>query len=1216
MARENEIPLGDVLKLRSGLVQEITPKLNVFPPLVAGTATVAAMPISFPTTEIEISGLSADFLTEVRPGQMVRISSPSGATRTWGVVRLAPDASTFYIDQKKAGDPGLSEFIEDAVQIGDTLTVYYHEPPWILLSRIANLNVTQGTADYYKMWDVAYVDQNSNPPPVANTGPWQAGFSDETFTFPRYGYNTSFSFENYPVSYSWDIGPGALLHGYTLGNGVIKVQFPPGVWEVRLTVTAKTGKTHTAVCRVFVEDRNNPTSFGDQYQWEISGGEYPPIGRFMEFTVWGDGLDANHFLPNSAILYTERTRIGGSTLSEGTLVDTFVGYVTEATWSHTGQVPSVKLKAMGPGQLWPNMNMPSQVLTEVIPAATWTQCTAILSNPIGALAYLLRWHAPVFLDMHDLDVGQYDPAVGVDLYNSPLRDLRRLSYGFPSGVLASQLNSILADRGSVGSYSDGSIVMRLHPWLEDNDFRNALPVGYDLSPDDLAEAFTYQQAIQPAIAHTVGAAKRYIGGGASGWSDFAAIKSGGQGRAEDKMADSTIRYDEGAEKIQALVGHRFTFRNSPTPEFEQPLMGNLDVFDPPAQIWTGLNIPPEYDPRGVGFDGTRAVCTKVSYQYTKRPAGMVKKVTATFQPETFGQPGEPYDRGAGEGSSGVDSGWIVSAPVAFAPTDTSEELNLAVAWNDAGQIARTFGFAMSNIEFTDMSGRFSGLVNWAQWDWWSQYFTHGRDSTRPIGLFVVTTEDTTLRIYYVGDVRAKKWDVTLLHTETMGDNAVGVWAMVDVSRSESNFVGVCYRQQDGVYTLRSTDGGAAWAGPTLIGSSASDTTHDGEPMGYAIDGEIQIATGWNGSTYSIHIATSKTGAFSDSGLVSAAEPHRTIISSFDGYAYAARATKSSTTTSVNVAGGDDEAFYVNRVDPLQRAASPSGYTVASDGPQYIIEYDTAIRPAFMQLRVRTVLNSGVFTDENAIQATGLQHTLVLRCINGSSSFPPTDQVSYYAEYKFDNASPLVISGSDTDFSASNPRIITNPLGGGQYEHTWVLDALASEDFTDKKLSEYTLEISFTQTAAPNVETWQLQLDAIRFDVGQASYASGLLYRLAALSGTPTATNVTPAAGKVPARPLGLSANLVDPTELIMLGVSSAVFNRFIGAGRGTGWAQDTGVSRYRGALWTGNLYILFGLGALAISADGLQSVIDRLGNLGAIWGGVGEIKGVRAIIEG
>lgn len=817
--------------------------LDIVAPQTVASLTVTAIPSAYPFVNLTVSGSMADVLI----GQLLRVTSGT-IHKTWGVVRKAPAGSTLYITPVSLGDPGFPERIESAIAVSDTVTVYSHHAPFGLYSTIRS-------KVFYKQWDVAYSDQNSQPPPVANAGVWQradiAVAGTASFTLPKGGSNSSFALGSATISsYLWTLPTGVSLQGgYATSDAVIAVDATVGQHLVSLKVTDSNAKTHTAYVWLFVADGSTYTSFGDSFGWAIDGDSQSLEGREQTITVYKnssmDDLGWTTILPGAGVLFTVTSEFGSSSASDGVLVDTFIGYVTDSQNTHTGEYGSVTLTVQAPYLAAKQIVIPPQLLKEVTTPANWTECTSVLSNPRGALYYAMKWHCPTLLDMHDLDAGS-------------LTTPRRKSYEYNVGNVADAMKVAAQNIvGNVGSASDGTTVLRQNPNYEDNTFRNALAVVWTWAAQDLRPPLRYPRRFVMPTGELRSGGFAYDGSNIGAW---AAIKRWYQGAGKTTLPDFSVTSSEGLTRVKEVVGHAMAVANTPTPELRLDVNRNIDIAEPVYMLWHYLTVSSAYDPRGDGWTNQRGLITHVDRTWEDDAQGLRCTLTNSFQPETYGQPGEELP--IGSASTSMQNGWYVALPVPYQPNQ-AEIPALVYVLTDEGGFARTFNFHESNPTYTDISAQISGTVCDLCWDYNSTFFTSGGEFGTVLSLYVCAVNGTSLYVYRYSDARDANPTVTLLTTYTMNDSSCDTTARMQCSKTTPTFAGVAWKDQTGTLVGRTEDGGTTWETAVRAGSSVSDTGNDDAQIGFMIEGVDQLVTAPDGSlNYGVYYASAVDGAYS------------------------------------------------------------------------------------------------------------------------------------------------------------------------------------------------------------------------------------------------------------------------------------------------------------------------------------------------------------------
>ncbi|MEP6988109.1 MAG: hypothetical protein ABI970_21075, partial [Chloroflexota bacterium] len=188
--------------------------------------------------------------------------------------------------------------------------------------------------------------------------------------------------------------------------------------------------------------------------------------------------------------------------------------------------------------------------------------------------------------------------------------------------------------------------------------------------------------------------------------------------------------------------------------------------------------------------------------------------------------------------------------------------NFMITWNDAGDIVRTDNFRLPSPQWASIKGDMLGNVNDACFDKFSTYFQGS--GARALGVYCVTTDEDTLRIYYCEDALASVPVWALQETYTMDDDTVQTSARIVADDEVEGFVVAGWHTQSGVYVVRTSDGGATWSSsPIHIGDAYSDTDHDDLPLGLDIRNGVQLVSGLGSAIVSsLYRSSSTSGVFS------------------------------------------------------------------------------------------------------------------------------------------------------------------------------------------------------------------------------------------------------------------------------------------------------------------------------------------------------------------
>jgi len=690
-----------------------------------------------------------------------------------------------------------------------------------------------------------------------NTGAWQAvklatGVSTHTFTLPRSGVNTSFAFGSATItSYAWTLPSGVTYAtGFSTTDDVINVVATAGYHQVSCLLTDSNSATHTAYVWLFVSDGSSTgLSLSERYGVTIDSDSQTRKGREISFTVTGDNLQ-DAIYPSAGIMLREFPIHGGTTLTNGVSIDTFIGYIHPdgLNFSHDGNIGKATVRAVSPFLYAEKIGQPSQALEEVSSPSHWAECTSVLSNPRGILYYAMKWHCLNFLDMHDLDATQTTPRKHFTQYNT-------------NSLSAAMEVSAATIAGNIGSASDGTTMLKDNPLYMDNTDRNALAVILTWQEQDLKPSLNYLMRFGSTFAESRTGAFAYDGTTDSAW---LAGKRWHQGIGKTELSNFTVTVADGVTRIKEMSGHYLAEQNADIQEITIDLNANQDVIDPALMLWNRLNVSSTFDPNGVGFSNERMLPTQVNRTWELTNNGWMKRLSLGLQPETFGQPGEEIP--ISSANTWLSGGWSSSLPVQFEPFQDDSalgSLGIIVLNDDNGKLAICYNMFASTLAYTDLSSFVdSETVHDFAIDWNSAYFT-GNDATAKLAAYALTSSGSTLKVWRFNDI-LNSAIATELTTYTMADSSCTSEARIECSETTPTYVGVGWHDQTGVEFGYSDDGGATWQAKANVGNAVSDTANDNAPLGMAIDGNLTLISAPDSTPeYGVYKATTVGGAFSE-----------------------------------------------------------------------------------------------------------------------------------------------------------------------------------------------------------------------------------------------------------------------------------------------------------------------------------------------------------------
>lgn len=1175
-------------------------RLNIFKPSEVATATVNSTPDTNPVSQLTVTGdVSATVV-----GQRFIIRDSSDNIVTHGTLRKATSSQTLNISPVSIGDSGYVEPIKRAISATDTITVYADRPLWGDYSRIV-------ANTFRKKWDVAYSDENEDVPPIANAGASQSirietGGSG-TFTLPRSGANDSFTFGSKTISsYLWSLPTGVtLVGGYSASDSVIEVTATQGQHIISLTVTDSNGKTHTAYTYLFVNDGTNYRDLFDEYAVTIESDTQDLDGRTLTFTVRGNNL-ADTFYPASYVHLQHDSLYGGSALTTGVDVDTFVGYITDYQYSHNGSYGQATITAVSPYLYLKQVFMPPQVINDVANPSNWQEVTEDLANPQGALSYI-RWHCQNLFAMHDIDTNDI---------TTPLKFSFEFNRKSIAGGLQVASDTII---GNVGSASDGTLVLRHNPNFEDNTFRNALAVGMTFSASDIIAPMEHPKSVIPPYADIRFGAFTYNGNHnvKTGVKAFYGTKRWSQGVGETVLPDFAVTPAQGKDGVLEKIGHVAGDLQYP---LEQPITfaRNINVIDPVYMIWYQLNVTSDFDPSGEGWSNQRFLTRRITRTWDNDNRTLA--IQATIKRETFGQKADEWIIGSGQ--TVMSGGWVTDYAIDYAPTNNNFSAlpNVALAINTSGDLAITQTFTNATPTWDSLNDLITGSVNDICYDYNSAFFTSGYVLTEPLSVYIVSASGTTLYVYRLFDIKASTLEIELLTTYTMNDSSSTTNARIQCSQTTGTLAVVAWHDQTGVLFGRTTNGGSTWASAVQVGDSITDTDNDNASIGLYISGTNQVITAPNSSgDYGTYLATTAGGSFSkltNSEDNTAPQPMITG----DGVTTLYVATDNDGTGSGSGGGVDytvdfDAGFGAYSVSATDMGSSDTGTgntgncavgTKALSDSNFVgsvvVEITLTDVETVTQVDFDWWHNAEVLSNDSF----GFANTLPLKCnvtIDDNST-----SIIY-------NPTPTTV---DTGGSTSGSG---DPYTGFTYNETWQTfsHTPASPVADSKYVNVFFGSVGTSCRFGFPSSTLEYRIDNIKVytsDGGGGGGGSPLdpaLYKVTTYTATDSWTDVTPDTDYIPQLPYGLATDIADSANVEVFATDDSTPKYFQSDDTASTYT-DNGASDYRTGKRIGDSIIYGGVDALDLSLDGGTTVNSRLGNLGVVWGSVGTVKNVLVLV--
>lgn len=765
------ISAGDLTTLRAGGAHVVKPHLNVVPKVVIGTMLVNQTTFTYPRNSITVDTISLNGglanLDAVPLNSQVWIGTASGGHDVMmsALANRSASASAIYVHGFGQGDPGVAVLQPTALANNQYITILAAKPLWGYLSRIS-------AGLFYKKYNQAYTDEGSAPAPVCNIGPWRrvalTGASvNVTFT-------NAATTDVKPASFAWGAKTitayqwafrnesytttGAAFSGASTNAAATITFSTAGFYIVSCTITDSGGKTHTADTYVWIVDGSTEADIAG---WRVENDVQNREGRRMTIVMDGNVAETVVY-PGAAFLYSEeQTFNGGTAVTAGATVNSFVGFIDEERGIRHRAFGQVEFDLVSPSYVLDRIAMAPQYIQEVTSPADWTEVTSTLSNPNGVAWYILQHHCPAMLQLFDFDI------------LSDATDLRDRTWALNGKSVWAQLREIAGQQINAGCISSGGLNLRHLPWLMDATDRAALDSRMTWTAADLdgREPLAYPTRFRLQVGQVDAYAFSYDGTNAVPYWSRAPGDAQAQGSDEVVVNGLLVPSATAQTRLNELAGHLFAWHNNPTPQLTLRAHRNLDTADPARMVWHAITISSALDPRSIGYTARKLCPEQVTRSWDQTDSGSwLKRIEITMQPETAGQTGQtkpvPTD---------TDSQWDPSVSwigfeqyPAYEDEVVSLPENIIVAHYASAKVA--VGVSMDNFAtapvYRDISTGLVGSVRWLKGDPFNarRYFAATTD-----GLYrcddVTTTSPYWYKVLGTENVRASERALGFHHVE-------------------------------------------------------------------------------------------------------------------------------------------------------------------------------------------------------------------------------------------------------------------------------------------------------------------------------------------------------------------------------------------------------------------------------------------------------------------
>lgn len=586
----------------------------------------------------------------------------------------------------------------------DHLTVGYNHVPWatnlyLTIKRQVRPwsyfpNEDQQTFRYEDQ-DVAYVDENTNIPPIARIGPSAACAFIEGDGLARLKfYSDSQAMAGSLSSHAWTFQSGSPATSSIAGTSSVPILVTwstPGQYWVTYTVTDTNGKTHKRYCRVYIFNRTTDPPHESFRPESLSGtftdGSWSFQFRMFDDATWLEGAQV--------VLFTEQfydsqaLNLGtGWTHRENIL---FVGWVKGSRTLLETQWSEVSFEAYGPvgwlkeAEAWPaNLKFSGDAGWHVLPSMT----------PDRAALHLLRMHSNITNLADVVLTGDTKSLLYADVGESRLYEQVDFQiYDALKGRLVSDhLGRLIAERNQqlipIASRTAGSL------WtLAADDWRGPLDLGEEIDLTRTAQVdfagFYYDTENNPRRFYSLAPGRE--------------LSTGQIERVIGTRADTQ-------SETNALSGLWLAWRNNEFNDVGLPMAG-FEVVDIAPQTRIGITLAAADNERGLVWTDKKFWIREVTYTFE---GDGVVTTDLRVEAESDGPPGVTNEVPDDE----VPPPGDIPPPVIDIPPPPGSFLEIAYVATTS-KIGRTRAFYAASPTWVDITGTvISGTINAMVLDPW------------------------------------------------------------------------------------------------------------------------------------------------------------------------------------------------------------------------------------------------------------------------------------------------------------------------------------------------------------------------------------------------------------------------------------------------------------------------------------------------------------------
>jgi len=499
---------------------------------------------------------------------------------------------------------------------------------------------------FYKIWDIAYTDQNSILGTFINMGSNYAGFIENNGTGTCYwSASGTANLLDDALTYSW-IFEGATITGSSAHTPGEVAYTNTGDFRAILRVTSNSGRVDTSIRYVSFYDRPGAGDDVPILNWEILdwGGSRDGIGYSCRIKI-RENIPKSKIIDGALIVifgedWYGTTKHSVSNNAKGRETIKFVGYIDAGTIQYNYIDGYIEFDVVSSTKFMEFCECFSCSIESKTSPAYWYE---LLNMDIRRATYnYLAWQSSVLLCC-DLEfknfVDQYIQYFDAD--NTSLYDA---------------INSVVSDArgGKVVSDSLSKIWIEQEPDMVD-DAANTFPVTLSISKKDwIGDLIIDERQKQDVSFMEIGGASHD-----PATNTFSALLSDAPGvapayRGKVERIQGLALADQ--DELNTIAGNKYAYMNSRYPNIELNLRGNYNNLDIAPQEIISMNIASSDTPRNIVFSEKEFVIRSKNISWNSQTKTILNRIAIAELTQGFAgttvvipdvPPGDGDDDGGG-----------------------------------------------------------------------------------------------------------------------------------------------------------------------------------------------------------------------------------------------------------------------------------------------------------------------------------------------------------------------------------------------------------------------------------------------------------------------------------------------------------------------------------------------------------------------------------------